>query len=59
MKNESVKSLNNIFVVKTYGSNSTLKEKYVPSQKKIRYLEIAYEKKVNEKESKNPIWSGS
>ena len=59
MKNESVKSLNNVFVVTTSSSNSTLKEKYVPSQKKIRYLEIAYEKKVNEKESKNHICSGS
>ena len=59
MKNESVKSLNNIYVVRTHSSNSTLKEKYIPSQKTIRYLEIAYAKKVNEKERKNHINLGS
>ena len=59
MKNEPVKSVNNILVTNTYSSNSTPKEKYIPSQKTIRYLEIAYAKKVNEKERKNHIYSGS
>ena len=52
MKNESVKSLK-IYVAKTYSSNSTPKEKYIPSQKTIKALEVAYGKKVNGKEIKN------
>ena len=56
MKNELAKGHDNIFkdIVKkpVYHSNHTSNEKYIPSEKKIRSLEIAYKKKMNEKNKK-------
>ena len=53
MKSELVKSLNNTFhsIIKTpvfVNGHLMPKEKYIPSQKSIKALEIAYKKKVNE-----------
>ena len=49
-------SVNDNHVLQVISSLSTPympKEKYIPSQKTIRSLEIAYEKKVNEKKQKS------
>jgi len=50
MKSKPVKSLSNTFGVKTCNNGLAL-EKYTPSQNKIRSLEIAYMKKVDERNS--------
>jgi len=54
MKPELEKSPDHTFQIKTpvFGNGTLIpKEKYIPSQKSIRALEIAYKKKVNKKNS--------
>ena len=52
MKPELEKSPDHTFQIKTpvFGNGTLIpKEKYIPSQKSIKALEIAYKKKVNER----------
>jgi hypothetical protein len=52
MKSKPVKSLSNIFVIKTC-SNGLTQEKYIPSQNKIKSLEKAYMKKIDGQNNSN------